>query len=331
MITKKGVAGFTILLALCVIVFGAYVRLTDAGLGCPDWPGCYGFITVPETTEDYLSVEKNFPGEVVDEGKAWREMIHRYIASLLGFLILLLFLKDYVSHRNGEGSLKDLKLSSALLLLVIFQGMLGMWTVTLKVHPLIVTAHLIGGLTTLSLLFFYYRNLDKNTERIISTPRAMILGLLILCVQIILGGWTSTNYAALGCPDLPLCYGEAWPSNMNFEEGFLKWQEVGVNYEGGQLSPSGRTAIHFVHRLGAIAVLIALGWLSLKYIKHVSHRVRKASKIMLVALLAQLAIGVLMVWFGIPLFLATAHNAFAALLLLSFINLLYTVKLKQNQ
>ena len=158
MITKKGVAGFTILLALCVIVFGAYVRLTDAGLGCPDWPGCYGFITVPETTEDYLSVEKNFPGEVVDEGKAWREMIHRYIASLLGFLILLLFLKDYVSYRNGEGSLKDLKLSSALLLLVIFQGMLGMWTVTLKVHPLIVTAHLIGGLTTLSLLFFYYRN-----------------------------------------------------------------------------------------------------------------------------------------------------------------------------
>ena len=152
------------------------MRLTDAGLGCPDWPGCYGFITVPETTEDYLSVEKNFPGEVVDEGKAWREMIHRYIASLLGFLILLLFLKDYVSHRNGQGSLKDLKLSSALLLLVIFQGMLGMWTVTLKVHPLVVTAHLIGGLTTLSLLFFYYRNLDKNTERIISTPRAMLLG-----------------------------------------------------------------------------------------------------------------------------------------------------------
>ena len=330
MITKKGVAGFTILLALCVIVFGAYVRLTDAGLGCPDWPGCYGFITVPETTEDYLSVEQNFPGELVDEGKAWREMIHRYIASLLGFLILLLFLRDFFSHRSGLGSLKDLKLSSALLLLVIFQGMLGMWTVTLKVHPLVVTAHLIGGLTTLSLLFFYYRSLDKDTESIISTTKAMLLGLLILSIQIILGGWTSTNYAALGCPDLPFCYGEAWPSNMDLKEGFLKWQEVGVNYEGGQLSPSGRTAIHFVHRLGAIAVLLALGWLSLKYIKHSSHRIRKASKIMLVALLAQLAIGVLMVWFGIPLILATAHNAFAALLLLSFINLLYTVKLKQN-
>ena len=330
MVTRKGVAGFTILLALCVIVFGAYVRLTDAGLGCPDWPGCYGFVTVPQTADDYLSVEQNFPGEVVDEGKAWREMIHRYIASLLGFLILLMFLKDFFSFKNNHGSLKDLKLSGALLALVIFQGMLGMWTVTLKVHPLVVTSHLIGGLTTLSLLFFYYRNLDNTNEKFISTPKVMLTGLVILILQIILGGWTSTNYAALGCPDLPLCYGEIWPTNMNFEEGFLRWQEVGVNYEGGQLTPSARTAIHFVHRLGAILVLFALGWLGLKYIKHSSDQIRRASQIMLIALFAQLTIGTLMVWFGIPLFLATAHNAFAALLLLSFINLLYTVKLKQN-
>ena len=330
MVTKKGVAGFTILLALCVIVFGAYVRLTDAGLGCPDWPGCYGFVTVPQTAEDYLSVEENFPGEIVDEGKAWREMIHRYIASLLGFLILLMFLKDFFSFRKGECSLKDLKLSGALLALVIFQGMLGMWTVTLKVHPLVVTAHLIGGLTTLSLLFFYYRSIETDSEKFISAPNVLFVGLSILILQIILGGWTSTNYAALGCPDLPLCYGEVWPSNMDFEEGFLKWQEVGVNYEGGQLSPSGRTAIHFVHRLGAIVALIALGLIGLRYLKHTSDRVRGASILMLIALSAQLAIGILMVWFGIPLFLATAHNAFAALLLLSFINLLYTVKIKQN-
>ena len=330
MVTKKGVAGFTILLALCVIVFGAYVRLTDAGLGCPDWPGCYGFVTVPQTAEDYLSVEENFPGEIVDEGKAWREMIHRYIASLLGFLILLMFLKDFFSFRKDEGSLKDLKLSGALLALVIFQGMLGMWTVTLKVHPLVVTAHLIGGLTTLSLLFFYYRSIEMDSEKFISAPNVLFVGLSILILQIILGGWTSTNYAALGCPDLPLCYGEVWPSNMDFEEGFLKWQEVGVNYEGGQLSPSGRTAIHFVHRLGAIVALIALGLIGLRYLKHTSDRVRGASILMLIALSAQLAIGILMVWFGIPLFLATAHNAFAALLLLSFINLLYTVKIKQN-
>ena len=330
MVTKKGVAGFTILLALCVIVFGAYVRLTDAGLGCPDWPGCYGFVTVPQTAEDYLSVEENFPGEIVDEGKAWREMIHRYIASLLGFLILLMFLKDFFSFRKDEGSLKDLKLSGALLALVIFQGMLGMWTVTLKVHPLVVTAHLIGGLTTLTLLFFYYRSIEMDSEKFISAPNVLFVGLSILILQIILGGWTSTNYAALGCPDLPLCYGEVWPSNMDFEEGFLKWQEVGVNYEGGQLSPSGRTAIHFVHRLGAIVALIALGLIGLRYLKHTSDRIRGASILMLIALSAQLAIGILMVWFGIPLFLATAHNAFAALLLLSFINLLYTVKIKQN-
>ena len=205
-----------------------------------------------------------------------------------------------------------------------------MWTVTLKVHPLVVTAHLIGGLTTLSLLFFYYRSIETDSEKFISTPNVLFVGLSILILQIILGGWTSTNYAALGCPDLPLCYGEVWPSNMDFEEGFLKWQEVGVNYEGGQLSPSGRTAIHFVHRLGAIVALIALGLIGLRYLKHTSDRVRGASILMLIALSAQLAIGILMVWFGIPLFLATAHNAFAALLLLSFINLLYTVKIKQN-
>ena len=272
MVTKKGVAGFTILLALCVIVFGAYVRLTDAGLGCPDWPGCYGFVTVPQTAEDYLSVEENFPGEIVDEGKAWREMIHRYIASLLGFLILLMFLKDFFSFRKDEGSLKDLKLSGALLALVIFQGMLGMWTVTLKVHPLVVTAHLIGGLTTLSLLFFYYRSIETDSEKFISTPNVLFVGLSILILQIILGGWTSTNYAALGCPDLPLCYGEVWPSNMDFEEGFLKWQEVGVNYEGGQLSPSGRIAIHFVHRLGAIVALIALGPVSYTHLTLPTNR-----------------------------------------------------------
>ena len=330
MVTKKGVAGFTILLALCVIVFGAYVRLTDAGLGCPDWPGCYGFVTVPQTAEDYLSVEENFPGEIVDEGKAWREMIHRYIASLLGFLILLMFLKDFFSFRKDEGSLKDLKLSGALLALVIFQGMLGMWTVTLKVHPLVVTAHLIGGLTTLSLLFFYYRSIETDSEKFISAPNVLFVGLSILILQIILGGWTSTNYAALGCPDLPLCYGEVWPSNMDFGDGFLKWQEVGVNYEGGQLSPSGRTAIHFVHRLGAIVALIALGVIGLRYLKHTSDRVRGASILMLIALSAQLAIGILMVWFGIPLFLATSHNDFAALLMLSFINLLYNFKINQN-
>ena len=330
MITKKGLAGFTILLALCVIVFGAYVRLTDAGLGCPDWPGCYGFVTVPQTVEDYASVEQNFPDQLVDEGKAWREMIHRYIASLLGFLILTLFISDISDYRKQRGSIKNLKLSGALLALVIFQGMLGMWTVTLKVHPLVVTSHLVGGLTTLSLLFFYYRKLKQGNTGFLSTPKIIVVGLFALGFQIMLGGWTSTNYAALGCPDLPLCYGEVWPSNMDLKEGFLKWQEIGVNYEGGQLSPAGRTGIHFIHRLGAILIFFLLGWIATKYLKDSSSEIRRASFLMLSALLIQLLIGILMVWFGIPLFLATAHNAFAALLLLSFINLLYTVKSKQN-
>ena len=325
----KTIIAFTTVLAFCVIVFGAYVRLTDAGLGCPDWPGCYGFLTVPETSEELSKAAELFPEQVVESGKAWREMIHRYIASLLGLLILVLFLLELFNKRRKPwGDNFSLKLSLGLFLLVVFQGMLGMWTVTLKVHPFVVLSHLIGGLATLSLLFVYLKHQNQEEKASSKIGSLVFLGLALLILQIILGGWTSTNYAALGCPDLPFCYGEIWPSNMDMQEGFLKWQEFGQNYEGGLLAPPARTAIHFMHRLGAFVLVLGLGLIILKYINHQSQKIRLAAKFLLVALLAQLIIGVVMVWSSIALVFATAHNAFAAILLLAFVNLMYTIKFR---
>ena len=317
----------TTLLAFCVIVFGAYVRLTDAGLGCPDWPGCYGFLGVPENADELSIVEQSFPGQVVEPAKAWREMIHRYIASLLGLLILILFVSEvFKKNKVAFANSFSLKISLSLLLLVIFQGLLGMWTVTLKVHPFVVLAHLVGGLSTLSLLFIYLKRISAPTKPRASFTGLLSFGLVLLIAQILLGGWTSTNYAALGCPDLPLCYGQFWPSNMDINEGFLMWQSFGKNYEGGLLSPEGRTAIHFFHRLGAVALTLGLGVIIFKYIKNPSIKVKNAALVLAATLFFQLLIGIVMVWSGIALSLATAHNAFAALLLLSFLNLVYTIK-----
>ena len=280
---NKKITLTAIVLAFIVIVFGAYVRLTDAGLGCPDWPGCYGFFGVPESSESLLEVEKTFPGQVVESGKAWREMIHRYIASTLGFLILILFGLS-LSQKRKSGDHRKTRLPFYLLILVIFQGLLGMWTVTLKVHPAIVSAHLIGGLSTLSLLFFYYKKLNTINPTIERLNGFVVLGFCFLIIQILLGGWTSTNYAALGCPDLPLCYGQIWPDNMDFKTGFLSWQSFGENYEGGLLPPPARTAIHFTHRMGAIVALFLLGSIGIKYLSHNHKPVKSAAKYFLAAL-----------------------------------------------
>ncbi len=323
----KTIIAFTTLLAFCVIVFGAYVRLTDAGLGCPDWPGCYGFITVPETGHELAKAAELFPGQTVESGKAWREMIHRYIASLLGLLIMVLFLLELLkNNRKPLAQNFSLKLTLGLFLLVVFQGLLGMWTVTLKVHPLVVLSHLVGGLATLSLLFVYLRRHNKNNQPSSNLTPLFFLGFFLLFAQIILGGWTSTNYAALGCPDLPLCYNQVWPSNMDLKEGFLKWQSFGKNYEGGLLSPPGRTAIHFMHRLGALVLTFGLGWIVFNYANHQAQEIKVAARLLGLALLSQLIIGVVMVWSGIALVFATAHNAFAAILLLAFVNLVHAIK-----
>jgi cytochrome c oxidase assembly protein subunit 15 len=314
------------LLALTVVVLGAYVRLTDAGLGCPDWPGCYGSLILPGDTEARAEADAAFPERDLDPQKAWNEMIHRYVATTLGFSIMMIALLAWLNRRDP---MQLVVMPIALLGVVIFQGLLGMWTVTLLLKPLIVMAHLLGGLTTLGMLFWLLldhrrrRDITAHGKRHAFAPALACLVVLIL--QIALGGWTSSNYAALACPDIPLCQGQIWPEEANFGEGFVLWRGLGVDYEFGILDAPSRVAIHFVHRLGAIATFLLLLIVATGFVRRSSGPdpapLRSAGMFVIAALVAQVSIGVGIVWFGLPLFLATAHNGVAALLLLSVINL----------
>jgi cytochrome c oxidase assembly protein subunit 15 len=302
-------------LALVVVMLGAWVRLTDAGLGCPDWPGCYGRLVVPhpDTSAAELGDEYTRP---LEAGKAWREMIHRYLASTLGLLCVAL---AAIAWRNRHDPSQPWRAPVALVALVVFQGLLGMWTVTLLLKPIIVVAHLLGGFATLALLTALGRWRTARFPR--PTPALRGLGLAAaaaLVLQISLGGWTSANYAALACPDFPTCQTQWWPAIADFEEGFVLWRGLGVDYEGGVLDHPARVAVHFVHRLGALvaAVLIALlGWL---LVREAATRADGAAVLAVLAL--QLSLGVSIVWFGVPLAVAVLHNGVAALLLLAVIN-----------
>ena len=320
------------LLALTVVVLGAYVRLTDAGLGCPDWPGCYGSLILPDEAEALAEADAAFPQRDLDPQKAWNEMIHRYVATTLGFSIVLLALMAWL-NRGDSG--QPVKLPIALLGVVIFQGLLGMWTVTLLLKPLIVMGHLLGGLTTLGLSFWLFLEHRRRSDIAAKQPRAVIKPalacLVVLILQIALGGWTSSNYAALACPDVPLCQGQWWPEQANFGDGFVLWRGLGVDYEFGVLDAPSRVAIHFVHRLGAVVTFLLLLFVATGFIRRHAGPdqgiFRHAGQLIVLALVAQVSIGVGIVWFGLPLFLATAHNGVAALLLLSVINLNHATSL----
>jgi len=294
------------LLATAVVVLGAWVRLTDAGLGCPDWPGCYGHL--------YPQADHHF-------SKALHEMIHRYFASTLGVVIICL-LAWAVWYRKDRG--QPLAAVIFLLVLVCLQGALGAFTVTLLLKPLIVTAHLLGGLTTLGVLWW----LSLTPERRDLSAREMDLrkfavgGLAALLIQIFLGGWTSSNYAAVACPDLPTCQQSWWP-RMDFRDAFVLWRGLDIDYTGGVLPNPARIAIHVTHRLGALAagtVLIIVGALSVARAQ--SRRLRVIGGLMIGAVLLQIGIGVAMVHFAMPLPLATLHNAGAALLVICTVALL---------
>jgi len=313
---------FATLLALTVTVMGAWVRLSDAGLGCPDWPGCYGSLVVPSAATDVADAEAAYPQRPLEASKAWKEMIHRYAASTLGFSIMLIALFAWLNRRDPDQSVK---VPIALFFLVCFQGLLGMWTVTLLLKPLIVMGHLLGGLSTLGLLFWLVlenRYPQTAAEKQSNTvPKAAVAALLVLICQLALGGWTSSNYAALACPDLPTCQGAWWPEQVDFAEGFVMWRGLGVDYEFGILEAPARVAIHFTHRLGAILATLFIVFAAHKYMRSGTPRMKRASVLALTALVAQVSIGIATVWFGLPLLVATAHNMVAALLLLSVINL----------
>ena len=303
----------SLILALIVVILGAYTRLADAGLGCPDWPGCYGELLVP----DVISSEYERP---LDVAKAWKEMVHRYAASILGLSILVIFLLAVFRKTEREQSIK---LPTALLLLVGFQGALGMWTVTEQVHPGIVTMHLFGGFSTTTLLFWLFlnqRSQAKIGQPVLKRHKLMLIIVTALLIfQIFLGGWTSTNYAALSCGEyFPTCLGEMWPEDMDFKNAYY-WGELGVDYEFGILENQTRTAIQMVHRVGAIVVTVAI--LSLCFVLENYPTLRRNIIVVLGLLSAQVALGIINVVMSLPMFAAVMHNAVALFLLLSLISL----------
>lgn len=302
-------------LAFLVVAIGAWVRLTDAGLGCPDWPGCYGQLVVSDALTADPSIGDDF-GRAVDTGKAWREMIHRYLASTLGLLIVAM---AAIAWRKRHMPGQPWRVPLVLLGLVVFQGLLGMWTVTLLLKPVIVVAHLLGGLSTLALLFYVARGATAPPRPISSRLRALgLAALAALALQIVLGGWTSANYAAVACPDFPTCQTQWWPEIADYREAFVLWRGLGVDYEGGVLDHPARVAIHFTHRLGALlaaALLTALGVGLLR-----RDATRGAGLAVLGALALQVALGISIVVWGVPLAVAVAHNGAAALLLLTVVH-----------
>jgi cytochrome c oxidase assembly protein subunit 15 len=309
------------LVALCVIVLGAWVRLGDAGLGCPDWPGCYGHLTVGSAVENADVANAAFPERPLEPEKALKEMIHRYAASGLGLLVIAIAV---VAWRNRRDPAQPMRLPGILVALVVFQGLLGMWTVTLLVKPFIVTAHLAGGLTTMALLWWLALRVDRTPrpsgER--SLRSLAVLGLVVLAIQILLGGWTSTNYSALACPDFPTCQHSFWP-DMDFKDAFVLWRGLGIDYEGGVLDHPARVAIHYTHRLWGVVTAITLGFVAWRAMRTGRSRaVRTAGTVLAVLLVAQWTIGPVMVLKALPLALATAHNAVAALLVLAVVALL---------
>lgn len=319
-----------VLLAVVVVVLGAFTRLVDAGLGCPDWPGCYGHLTWPTSVEDVVLAEARFPESPVEHDKTWPEMVHRYFAGLLGLLILAMLI--IAIKGRDEQPRPPLKMTAVLAVLVIVQAAFGMWTVTLKLWPQVVTAHLLGGFATLSLLWllvqrsggFAWQAAGDAQRRLKNLRGFALFALLVLALQIALGGWTSANYAALACPDLPTCHGEWWPA-ADFAQGFNVFQHVGPNYLGGLLDNHARTAIHLTHRLGALVVTVVLLLLAIGLWRSGSGQARQMAVLLCGVLGLQVALGISNVHWALPLPIAVAHNAVGALLLLVLVAIMHRI------
>ncbi len=327
-----------VLLGFCVVVLGAYVRLSAAGLGCPDWPGCYGHIT-PLGALHSADSQAAFPSRPLEVGKAWREMIHRYAASTLGLIIVTIAVLAIATRRSR---IMSIGYAVALLGIVVFQGILGMLTVTWQLKPLIVTMHLLFGLTTVGLLWWLLLCLPRQSWgkarsvghssvaaiRPSDTPMAralVITAVVLLGIQIALGGWTSSNYAAVACPDFPKCQDAWWP-HSDYRNAFVLWHGLGLNYEGGILDNPARVAIHLTHRFGALIASIALGTAAAITILQTRRpRARLCAWVVVAALGLQLTLGITMVLRGFPLWLATAHNAGAAFLLMATLALAWSL------
>ena len=315
---------FAVCLTFFIVVLGAFVRLSDAGLGCPDWPGCYGHLGVPDEHHEIHAANTAYPERPVEAHKAWKEMIHRYFASSLGLVLIALAIAAWVIRKKNPE--QQVLLPTLMVPLVMLQGAFGMWTVTLKVHPVFVTLHLILGMTTLSLTWLIWLNqrypLRKRPGewRRSSLHGIVTLALIVVPLQIALGGWVSTNYAAVQCADFPTCQGQLIP-DTNFAEAFNLLLPIGPDYEGGRLDNTGRVTVHFAHRLGALLTFIVVILLCLTARKHPQAIIRQSAGILFGALLLQIALGISNVVFSLPIAIAVAHNGGAALLLLALLKL----------
>jgi len=318
---------FSLFLAAVVIVLGAYTRLTDAGLGCPDWPGCYGHLTVPTSEAKIDAANQAFPHRPVETHKAWVEMIHRYFAGALGLCILAIATLAVIKRKEGT----PVKLPLLLLALVTFQAVLGMWTVTLNLLPVVVMGHLLGGFSVIACLYLLYLRLPTSGEhRRVTQPKglrqlgfASALAVMILVAQIALGGWTSANYAALACTDMPICE-DGWQQRLDFSGAYTIPEAD--NYEYGAHDYGQRMTMHIVHRAGALITSAYLLFFAILCLRHsASGQLKKGVGVMLTALCAQVALGVSNVVLSLPLFVAVAHNAVAAILLLCLVGLTWKV------
>lgn len=317
-------AMIAVVVTLCVIVLGAWVRLSHAGLGCPDWPGCYGKLTWPNAVSEITVANEAFPERPVEIGKAWREMVHRYLA---GALILLVMAINWMAWRGGESTRRFRGIAGLILGIILFQAALGMWTVTLKLKPIIVMAHLMGGMTTLALLAWLsfrsrpspFGQMEPVSRQARGKRPLVMIALLVLVCQIALGGWTSANYAALSCPDLPQCTGQWWP-DTDFGEAFTLIREIGVDYEGGVLDQPARATIHLTHRIGAIVTLLVL--LSAGWVLRRVPSMKSGASLLLLTVCVQFTLGILNILLQLPLANAVAHNGVAALLVVIMVWLL---------
>lgn len=366
------IAWLAVALAAVVIVFGAFVRLSHAGLSCPDWPTCYGQAAWPTHEHEIAAANDQFE-RPVEVNKTWREQFHRHIAASLGLLVLALallarradkgvwwvlaasgtvavsialyigthYFASAILAATGEAVLLALalraspeplaRLAPLTLAVIVFQALLGMWTVTWLLKPVVVMAHLLGGLATFSLLLTMAWRSTAGRDM----PRADLarirpwlwMALTVLVLQIALGGWTSANYAALACgADFPTCQGLWWP-NHDFQQGFVLWRGIGVDYEGGVLDGPARVAIHLAHRLGAVAALVLVLASAIRLLR--SSGLAAWGWLLIVVLLAQIGLGISNVVLGLPLWVAVAHNAGALLLLAILVSLLARLRATQ--
>mgnify|MGYP001235943112 FL=1 len=313
--TTKILSILGVFLAFIVIGLGAWTRLADAGLGCPDWPGCYGFITFPTTSQEIEMAEQLYPDSPVEIDKIIPEVVHRYFAASLGLLAIFLL---FISIKEKRHILT----SSLLLAIIIGQGIFGYLTVSLKLHPLIVTTHLFGAMITTSIflvIFLRSLKLQHNFEILKINRHLIIIGFVLIIFQIFLGAWTSTNYAARACLDLPYCQGELIP-NTNFTEAFNLFQTIGPNYLFGQMSNEARVAIHITHRIGAVVVFL--------YSLFLIFKLKSKETLPLIGafgaiLFLQVFLGINNVLSHLPLWNAVAHNIFGVMLFLCMIVIMY--------